>query len=76
MTEGVTPEPEMETVTFEWSTEKGRCYDCDRPAAYRLVHITVDGGDFLLCSVCAAFHAAYGDEIEYLFHEENEEDKT
>lgn len=61
----------METVTFEWSTEKGRCYDCNRPAAYRLVNITVvDGGDFLLCSVDAAYHAAHGDEIEYLFEED------
>ena len=65
------PLPEgMEKVTFEWSTEKGRCYDCGLPAAYRLVHIAVDGGDFLLCSVDAAYHAAHGDEIEYLFEEE------
>ena len=59
-----------QTVTFEWSTEKGACYDCGLPAAYRLPHIPVDGGDFLLCSVCAAHHAAHGDEIEYLFEEE------
>ena len=71
-----TPEPQMETVTFDWSTEKGRCQDCGLPAAYRLVHVAFDGGDFLLCSVDAAYHAAYGDEIEYLFHEENEEEET
>lgn len=65
----------MQTVTFEWSTEKGRCYDCGLPAAYRLPQIPVaDGEDFLLCSVCAAYHASHGDEIEYLFNDDVEEE--
>lgn len=63
---------ELETVVFHWSTEKGRCLDCGLPAAYRLVNMAHDGGDFLLCSVDAAYHAAYGDKIEYLFGEEEE----
>lgn len=64
----------MQTVTFEWSTEKGHCQDCGLPAAYRLPLIAlVDGGDLLLCSVCAAYHASHGDEIEYLFNDDEEE---
>lgn len=62
----------QETVTFDWSTEKGRCQDCNLPAAYRLTHIALDTGDFLLCSVCAAYHASHGDEIEYLYDEDEE----
>jgi hypothetical protein len=64
---------ETQTVTFEWSTAKGECYDCGLPAAYRLTGVAVDGGDFLLCSVDAAYHAAHGDTIEYLFEEDDDE---
>jgi hypothetical protein len=65
---------ETETVTFEWSTEKGRCQDCGLPAGYQLKDVAIDGGPFLLCSVDAAYHAAHGDTIEYLFEEEEEHD--
>lgn len=63
----------LELVTHFWSTEHGECYDCGGPAAYKLAHIAVaDGVDFLLCSVCAAYHASHGDEIVFLNDEEEE----
>lgn len=63
----------MEVVTFEWSTQYGTCQDCGLPAAYKLLNVEqAGGGDILLCSVDAAYHAAHGDEIYYL-HEEEEQ---
>lgn len=57
-----------ETVTFEWSTEHGRCYECGRPAAY-----TSDehqsSPENLRCSVCAALDASRGARITYLNEE-------
>lgn len=63
--------PELVHVEFDWSNEHGECYDCGLPAAYKLKHIGLDNHqDFVLCSVCAAYHASHGDEIVYLFDEE------
>jgi hypothetical protein len=55
-------------VVFDWSDEKGRCYECGIPAAY-----TSDehksSPENLRCSVCAALDAAHGATITYLFDE-------
>lgn len=56
----------------EEEEEKGQCQDCGEPAAYRLAHVALDGGDFLLCPADAAYHAAHGDKIEYLLKEDEE----
>uniref|UniRef100_UPI003F497206 hypothetical protein n=1 Tax=Pseudonocardia sp. CA-138482 TaxID=3240023 RepID=UPI003F497206 len=54
------------TVRFTWSTEHGRCQDCGLPAAY-----VNEIGD-RLCSVDAAYQAAHGGSITYLFDEEDQ----
>jgi hypothetical protein len=54
-------------VEFDWSDEFGRCYDCGLPAAYETG--TRSTRRELLCSVCAAQHAADGEVLTYLFRE-------
>ena len=59
----------IRTVTFEWDDQKGDCYTCGNPAAYR----SDDAGDYqdapegLRCAVCAAYDASHGASIVYLF---------
>lgn len=65
-------------VTFNWSDEKGNCYDCGLPAAYCLVghsaYETEDKIPWLRCCICAAQAAAEGESILYLFKDEKKED--
>lgn len=68
--EMVTAAEGHEVVIFEWSTKHGTCQDCGLPAAYRLSNeVYANREPVLLCSVDAAYHAAQGEEIEYLFKE-------
>ena len=53
---------EIKTVTFQWSTEHGECYDCGNPAAFISdEHNTAP--ENLRCAVCAANDAAAGAAI-------------
>jgi hypothetical protein len=56
------------TVTFNWSDEHGLCYDCGRPAAYRMNGWSDETG--LYCSVCAMSHTMEGEQFTYLFADE------
>jgi hypothetical protein len=64
-------------VEFEWSDEKGACYDCGRPAAYTVPDAygvgKPIGPEHLRCSVCAAHDAANGERLVYLFEHDFEE---
>jgi len=52
-------------VFFQWDDMFGECYECGRPAAYRLI-----GWSEPLCSVCTAQQVYLGEVIEeYLFDE-------
>lgn len=62
-------------VTFIWSNKQGVCYDCGAPAAYVSdvdIGALKDMGPYLRCSVCAAWDAAHGGYITYLFDEYDE----
>lgn len=62
------------TVTFQWTDEKGTCYECGNPALYclpdaygpnhKLDHVN------LRCPVCAASAAAEGERVVHLFPED------
>lgn len=49
-------------IVLHWDDQHGPCYDCGLPAAYEL------GGSVpqRLCSICAATHAAEGEQIIFL----------
>jgi hypothetical protein len=66
----------IQTVTFNWSTENGECYECGLPAAFKRSYgqdresysDTQDRESYVareekLCAVCAANAAADGEEI-------------
>jgi hypothetical protein len=61
---------EKEKVTFAWSLEHGRCYDCGIPAAFYLPRAYVRKGDpegptdfNKRCAICAANDAALGEQV-------------
>lgn len=55
-------------VVFDWSDEKGRCYECGIPAAYTSSEHS-SSPENLRCSVCAALDASRGAAIIYLFEQ-------
>lgn len=57
---------QVQTVVFHWFTAKGYCSDCGLPAAYR-----IGSTGAKVCSVDAAYHAAYGDTLTFLYEEES-----
>lgn len=62
MRSAVLPNGHVE-VTFEWSADHGRCYDCGLPAAFLDVDCYGPGRHEKHCAVCAANHAADGSTI-------------
>lgn len=75
----------MVHVEFDWSDEFGFCEDCgDLPASYRapdLVVTHVEEGEEpvvqhgqKLCPICAALWASYGERLERLWTDEEEEE--
>ena len=60
---------ELETITFHWSRKYGDCQDCGLPAAL----LTPEDGARRYCSVCAAYHAAAGQKIEWIENPYDEE---
>lgn len=60
---------DLKTVTFNWSTEYGTCYDCGLPAAFCLTGMTYKDWDLdnlKRCAICAANDAANGESITRL----------
>lgn len=65
-------------VEFEWDNQWGKCYDCGLPAAYISPLRYGESGttgpwgpEHLLCSVDAAMAASEGEEIYWLFTDDN-----
>lgn len=70
----------LETVTFRWSTEHGRCIECGLPAWYRAPDRygpdhDPEADDTLLCSACAAGEASHGERIVWLGKHDDEPEK-
>lgn len=56
--------PGVRTVTFEWDTRLGDCYECGLPAAFFATYKgSTPTPETLRCSVCAANNAADGEGI-------------
>lgn len=52
------------TYVFFWSRNHGDCYECGRPAAFKLLGYSgTDESSWLRCAVCAANAAAEGETI-------------
>jgi hypothetical protein len=76
---------ESVTFTLTWANEFGWCEDCgDLPANYFapdlvITHIREGQPDEVqhgqkLCPICAAAHASYGERLERLWKDDEEED--
>jgi hypothetical protein len=52
----------LELVCFRWSTEHGRCAECGRPAAFRVLGLA-DREQAKRCAVCAANAAVDGERV-------------
>lgn len=78
---------EVVTVTFEWRNEHGMCADCgDLPASYLapdliFTDVTDPANPVVqhgqkLCPICAALHASYGEKLERLWKDDDEEEEA